>query len=132
MFLLIVSCEEYVGGYLDYSESKIFAKSDDISTLQAILHEKYWECIRNEYVVEINGTERDWDWEETFDESEFYNEEDYDEDENYIGSEEYLLYGWPDEPEECENELSCTTIDGDMSTTVHLCIVSEDDIKEVK
>lgn len=109
-------------------DAGILKKSSDISELQNYLHEEYLNCLKNEDVFQINDFERDEDWEDDFDEDECYDEEDYDENGNLIEGLEYKMYGWPEEPEELENELAYTERYTNDVQYVKLCIISDDDI----
>lgn len=108
--------------------SCIEKKSSDISKLKEFLHETYLDCIRNQSIVQLNDTERDWDWYDNFEGNEYCTEEDYDEEDEYIG-EVYKLEGWPEEPSESENTLSYIMSEGDDIGHVQYKIISDDDVE---
>ena len=132
IYYLIFARQDTCFGGLRYIESKILKKSSDISELQKILHEEYLEALNYECVVEINGTERDWDWYDNYDE--YYDDDEYDDDEydEYYDDNEYdddcSVQGWPDKPEECEDELTYILAEGDDVTHFLYRIISDDDI----
>ena len=111
--------------------SEVLKKSSDISMLQMILHKEFSDCLRNEYIVVLNDAERSSDWADEFDKSEYYTEEDFDEDGEYIGDKEYELFGWPDAPEEKENQLYYVEDYQGEIEHVHFHIVSEENIESV-
>lgn len=131
MFFLVRDSFSQSFGESGYVCSEMLKKSSDISKLQKVLHEEFSECLGNEYIVVLNDAERSSDWADEFDESEYYTEEDFDEDGEYIGDKEYELLGWPDAPEEKENQLYYVEDYQGEIEHVHFHIVSEEDIESV-
>jgi hypothetical protein len=87
--------------------------------------------LTEKYVIRLNGYDRGLYWYEDFDEDDYIDEEDYDEDGDLIEGLEYKMFGWPEKPEEDENDLYVVTHYYGEFEHRHYCIISDDNTELV-